>query len=432
MSVSPIPASDASFIDVPADHPFPIQNLPYGVFRPGADAAPRVGIAIGDQIVDLAALAEEGRFNHDALSASSHPFRADTLNPFMALGRPVWRAARARVHHLLKSDTATLRDDPDLRSRVVHAQDDVTMLLPVEVGDYTDFYSSREHATNIGTMFRGPENALKPNWLHLPVGYHGRASSVVVSGTPIHRPCGQRKPDENAPPTYGPSQLLDFELEMGFFVGTGNALGTPIQAKDAESHIFGLSLVNDWSARDIQKWEYVPLGPFLGKSFATTVSPWVVPLDALESFRTDGPEQDPEPLPYLQPNDRANFDIELEVQLQTPEMDAPHTICQTNFNYMYWSMRQQLAHHTVNGCNTRPGDLMASGTISGPTEDSYGSMLELAWRGTKPVQLPDGSERSFLQDGDRVIMRGWAQGDGFRIGLGATEGVVHPAQPLDA
>lgn len=431
MSTAVIPAADRSFIDVPADHPFPIQHLPYGVFRPEPNAEPRIGVAIGDFVLDLAALADAGLFDHEALHPKKHPFYADALNPFMALGRPVWKATRQTIHHLLKSDTATLRDDETLRAQALHAQDDVSLLLPAEVGDYTDFYSSREHATNIGTMFRGPENALKPNWLHLPVGYHGRASSVILSGSPVHRPCGQRKPDEDAPPTYGPSQLLDFELEMGFFVGSGNALGTPIRTENAEDHIFGLSLVNDWSARDIQKWEYVPLGPFLGKSFATTVSPWITPLDALEPFRTDGPDQDPTPLDYLQPNDHANFDIELEVQLQTPEMDAPHTICQTNFNYMYWSMRQQLAHHTVNGCNARPGDLMASGTISGPTEDSYGSMLELAWRGTKPIQLPDGSERSFLQDGDRVIMCGWAQGDGFRIGLGAVEGTVHPAQPLE-
>ncbi|MES3628587.1 MAG: fumarylacetoacetase [Longimonas sp.] len=432
MSAYLIPAADASFIDVPADHPFPIQHLPYGVFRPRTDAEPRVGVAIGDQVVDLAALANEGLFDHEALAPDVHPFRADTLNAFMALGQPAWRATRSTLHHLLREDTPTLRDNASLRTRVLHPQDDVSMLLPAAVGDYTDFYSSREHATNIGTMFRGPENALKPNWLHLPVGYHGRASSVIVSETPVHRPCGQRKPDDDAPPTYGASQLLDFELEMGFYVGTGNALGTPIRAADAESHIFGLSLVNDWSARDIQKWEYVPLGPFLGKSFATTVSPWITPLDALEPFRTDGPDQDPEPLDYLQPNDHANFDIKLEVQLQTPELDTPYTISQTNFNYMYWSMRQQLAHHTVNGCNVRPGDLMASGTISGPTEDSYGSMLELAWRGTKPIQLPDGSERSFLHDGDRVVMRGWAQGDGFRIGLGTVSGTVQPAQPLDA
>jgi fumarylacetoacetase len=301
------------------------------------------------------------------------------------------------------------------------------MLLPVDVGDYTDFYSSEHHARNVGTMFRGPENALQPNWKHLPVGYHGRASSVVLSGAEIRRPCGQTRPDDDAPPVYGPTNLLDFELEMGFFVGPGNPLGEPIAIDDTGDHIFGMVLVNDWSARDIQGWEYVPLGPFLGKSFATTISPWVVPMDALRPFRVAPPEQDPEPLDYLQGDGDAAYDIQLNVGLQTPSMDAPHTVCETNFRMMYWTMRQQLAHHTVNGCNARPGDLLASGTISGPTEDSYGSMLELSWRGSDPVALPNGETRTFLEDGDRVVMSGHAQGDGYRIGFGTAEGTVLPA-----
>jgi fumarylacetoacetase len=416
----------SSFIEVDADHPFPLQNLPYGVFRPTPGSPPRVGVAIGDHVLDCAALHDAGVFEHPALQ-DARPFASATLNDFFALGRDAWTAARTRIHDLLRADTETLRDEPDLRARSLHAQDEVEMLLPVDVGDYTDFYSSEHHARNVGTMFRGPENALQPNWKHLPVGYHGRASSVVLSGAEIRRPCGQTRPDDDAPPVYGPTNLLDFELEMGFFVGPGNPLGEPIAIDDTGDHIFGMVLVNDWSARDIQGWEYVPLGPFLGKSFATTISPWVVPMDALRPFRVAPPEQDPEPLDYLQGDGDAAYDIQLNVGLQTPSMDAPHTVCETNFRMMYWTMRQQLAHHTVNGCNARPGDLLASGTISGPTEDSYGSMLELSWRGSDPVALPNGETRTFLEDGDRVVMSGHAQGDGYRIGFGTAEGTVLPA-----
>ncbi|RMI20619.1 MAG: fumarylacetoacetase, partial [Calditrichaeota bacterium] len=296
------------------------------------------------------------------------------------------------------------------------------------IGDYTDFYASKEHATNVGSMFRGKENALMPNWVWIPVGYHGRASSVVLSGTPIRRPVGQTKPEDSDHPVFGPSRLLDFELEMGFFVGPGNALGEPIPIEKAEEHIFGLVLVNDWSARDIQKWEYQPLGPFLAKNFATSISPWIVPLDALEPFRCPGPPQEPEPLPYLRQNQPGAFDIHLEVYLQSERMDSPTRICQTNFRYMYWSMAQQLTHHTITGCNLRPGDLMASGTISGPTPDSYGSMLELAWRGTRPVPISPGETRSFLHDGDTVVMTGWAQGNGYRVGFGELRGKILPAK----
>ena len=419
----------SSFVDGAADTDFPLQNLPYGAFRPSAGGDPRIGVAIGNRVLDLAACVDAGLFDEiDVNVQAQRLFHQSTLNAFMGTGASTWRTVRARIHTLLREDTPVLRDNADLQDTVFFDAEEVDMLLPVEVGDYTDFYSSREHATNIGTMFRGPENALKPNWLHLPVGYHGRASSIIPSGQAVRRPCGQLKPDDNAPPVYGPSRLLDFELEVGALIGTGNDLGTRIDVDDAGEHVFGLVLVNDWSARDIQKWEYVPLGPFLGKSFATTISPWVVPMAALEPFRVDGPKQDPEPLNYLKQSGPQNFDIQLNVGLQTEAMDAPHTICETNFNYMYWSVAQQVAHHSVNGCNLRPGDMLASGTISGPTEDSYGSMLELSWRGEKPLKMPSGETRSFIQDGDRVVMSGHAEGSGYRVGFGTAEGIVLPAE----
>jgi fumarylacetoacetase len=417
-----------TFVNVPEGSHFPLQNLPYGVFERPDDGERHVGVAIGDSVLDLAVLHERGLFEHDALR-DERPFDRPSLNAFMSLGRPVWQAVRERVTRLLRADEPALRDDEALRNHALLARDDVTMLLPAEIGDYTDFYSSKEHATNVGTMFRGEENALKPNWTWLPVGYHGRASSVVASGTDVRRPCGQQRPDDNAPPVFGPTKLLDFELEMGFFTGPGNALGESIAVEDTEEHIFGMVIVNDWSARDIQGWEYVPLGPFLGKSFATTVSPWVVPMAALEPFRTGGPEPDHEPLEYLKESGSHAFDIHLETAIQTEVMDAPHTVCRSNFRYLYWSMAQQLAHHTVNGCNVRPGDLLASGTISGPTPDSYGSLLELTWRGAEPLDLPgDAGERTFLEDGDRVVMTAWAEGDDHRVGFGEATGRVLPAR----
>ncbi|RMG69242.1 MAG: fumarylacetoacetase [Calditrichaeota bacterium] len=415
-----------SFVPVEPESHFPLQNLPYGVFRRRSGGEARVGTAIGDYVLDLSVLEEQGLFQAAGLGQDGI-FARPSLNRFMSMGRPVWQAVRATLQHLLREDVPTLRDNASLRRRALVPMSEVEMLLPVEIGDYTDFYSSREHATNVGTMFRGKDNALQPNWLWLPVGYHGRSSSIVVSGTPVRRPRGQLMPPGATQPVYGPSRLLDFELEMGFFVGTGNPLGEPIPVQEAPEHIFGFMLVNDWSARDIQKWEYVPLGPFLGKNFATSISPWVVTLEALEPFRVPGPEQDPEPLAYLRIENRWAFDIQLEVYLKTPRLEEPFRLCRTNFRYMYWNVCQQLAHHTVNGCNTRTGDLMASGTISGPTPDSYGSMLELAWRGEKPIQLPDGETRSFLQDGDSVIMTGYAQGEGYRIGFGEVEGTILPA-----
>jgi len=414
--------SRRSFIEVPTDHDFPIQNLPFGVFKPSSDAAPRPGVAIGDYVLDMAILESEG------LTGLDHPvFEFADLNTFMAAGRTCWRKVRRRLQDLLSAESPELRDNGDLKSRLLHEQSRVQMLLPASIGDYTDFYSSREHATNVGTMFRGEENALMPNWLHLPVGYHGRASSIIISGTDFLRPSGQLKSDDSDP-VHGPSQLVDFELEMGFFVGPGNKLGEPIAIEKAEEHIFGFALVNDWSARDIQKWEYVPLGPFLGKSFATTISPWIVTLDALEPFRCSGPVQDPVPLPYLSPPTLGAFDINLEVSIQPASADAASTVCRSNYKYLYWTAAQQLAHHTVNGCNVRSGDIMASGTISGADPDSYGSMLELAWRGSKPLVLASGEERKFLHDGDQVVMKGWAEASGFRIGFGEATGRVLPAR----
>ena len=412
-----------SWVDIPAGSDFPIQNLPFGVFKtPGL--RPRLCTAIGEYVADLHVLAEHGFF--DDLGISLEVFYQPFLNDFIALGKEKTRAVRNRLSEILDSDLDEW-DASQLADYFLHQQDEVEMLLPVRVGDYTDFYSSREHATNIGTMFRGKENALMPNWLHLPVGYHGRASSIVVSGTPVTRPMGQQLPKDAEAPVFGPSKLLDFELEMGFVVGQNTALGDRVPVDQAEDYIFGLTLFNDWSARDIQKWEYVPLGPFLGKSFASTVSPWIVTLDALEPFRTSGPAQAPTPLPYLKSEGPHSFDIQLSVDIQ-PEGGDAKTVCHSNFKYLYWTMAQQLAHHTVNGCNIKVGDMMASGTISGPTEDSYGSMLEISWRGSKPVPMPDGSERKFIQDGDRVILRGFCEKDGLRIGFGESAGQVMPAR----
>ncbi len=440
--MTPSPPATQSFLPVAADSHFPLQNLPYGVFRPRAGGTPRVGVALGDWVVDLSVLAGSGLLNAPAPSplplsprgergrgeGGESVFDRGSLNAFLALGRPAWREVRARLTQLLSADEPTLRDDAALRGRALVPSADATLLLPVEIGDYTDFYSSREHATNVGVMMRGPDNALQPNWLHLPVAYHGRASSVVVSGTDLHRPLGQTKADDAPAPTFGPSRSVDFELEMAFLVGPGNRLGEPIPVERATEHIFGMVLLNDWSARDIQRWEYVPLGPFLAKNFGTSISPWVVTLDALEPFRVAGPSQDPTPLPYLRsPGDWA-FDIQLEVSLQSDKMDRPQCICRSNARHLYWSVCQQLAHHTVNGCNLRPGDLLGSGTISGPEPGSYGSMLELAWKGTRPLTLTSGEQRVFLQDGDRVTMTGWCQGAGYRVGFGEVTGRILPAR----
>jgi len=416
-----------SFLAVSADSDFPIQNLPYGVFvRVNGPPVPTIGVAIGDFVLDLAVISRHGLFTGPLFGPHARTFQEPTLNAFMSLGRAVWKEARSTIQNLLSSDVPTLRDNADLRAEAFVLQSDVQMLLPAHIGDYTDFYSSREHATNVGIMFRGVDNALQPNWLHLPVGYHGRSSSVVVSGTNLHRPKGQLKPVEDAPPVFGNCQTLDFELEMAFFVGPPNDLGQRIKIENAEDHIFGVVLMNDWSARDIQKWEYVPLGPFGAKNFGTTISPWIVTLEALEPFRVNGPAQDPLPLNYLRLPNPSAFDIQLEVHLTTSK-DGPFLISKSNLKYMYWSMTQQLTHHTVTGCNMRPGDLCGSGTISGSSEDSYGSMLEICWKGTKPKALPNGEIRKFLLDYDTITLKGHCQGEGYRIGFGSCSGTILPA-----
>ena len=375
-----------SFVEIAADSQFPIQNLPYGIFETQGDTRPHAGVAIGDCVLDLAVLEEAGLLV--VAPAGERVFNRAQLNAFIALGRPAWKAARSRIGDLLRHDLAELRDDAALRARALVPMREARMRLPVAIGGYTDFYSSKEHATNVGSMFRDPKNALLPNWLHVPIAYNGRASSVVVSGTPIRRPRGQLKAPDAERPVFGASRRLDFELETAFIVGEGNALGEPIAIAEAEHHIFGLVLMNDWSARDIQQWEYVPLGPFNSKTFGTSISPWIVTLAALEPFRVAGPAQDPSPLPYLAQSGDHAFDIHLELSLR-PRGGEATTICRTNFKHLYWSMAQQLTHHTVSGCNTRVGDLMGSGTISGQTEDSRGSLLELAWNGQRPLSLPD-------------------------------------------
>jgi fumarylacetoacetase len=412
-----------SFFDVPRDSHFPLENLPFGIFKPRGGAA-RVGVALGEDVVDLAALEEQGHFD---LGQDRQLFAQDSLNAFLALGRPAWRKVRESLQHLLAANTPDLRDNAALRERVFHRQRDVTMQLPARIGDYTDFYSSYHHAHNVGTMLRGPENALMPNWKWLPVAYHGRASSIVVSGTDVRRPSGQTKAPDAPAPVFGPSKSFDYELEMAFLIGPGNSLGTPIPIERATDHIFGLVLMNDWSARDIQGWEYQPLGPFLAKNFATSISPWVVTMDALEPFRKPLPKQDPEPLPYLHAAKDFNIDIELEARLQTSSMKEPHVITRTNHQNLYWSISQQLAHHAVNGCNLQPGDLLASGTISGPTDETRGCMLELTWRGANPLKLPNGETRKWLEDGDTLAITGWCEGDGYRVGFGEVTGRILPA-----
>lgn len=411
-----------SWIAVAPTSDFPIQNIPFGSIQT-TNKTPRVATIIGDVVIDLQTLAELDYFSDLAIEASV--FAQANINAFMALGKEKTLAVRDRIAELFEVNNPALRENEEHKIKVLHAVSDVQSLMPVKVGDYTDFYSSREHATNVGTLFRDPSNALLPNWLHLPVAYHGRASSIVVSNTEIRRPKGQQNP-QNASPVYGASKLLDFELEMAFVVGKSTQLGESVNVNTAEDYIFGLMLFNDWSARDIQKWEYIPLGPFLGKSFASTVSPWVVVLEALDALRVGGYKQEPEVLPYLKHEGRANYDINLEVAIQ-PENAVEKVVCQSNYKYMYWNMCQQLAHHTVNGCNINVGDLCASGTISGTNPGSFGSMLELSWKGTKPIDMPDGSQRKFLNDGDTVIMRGWGEANGVRIGFGACSGKVLPA-----
>ncbi|KRB88924.1 fumarylacetoacetase [Noviherbaspirillum sp. Root189] len=406
------------------DCEFPIQNLPYGIFSTEHSAA-RVGVAIGDSILDLTVLAEEG-----LIACPLTVVTQVRLNDFIALGPIVWRKVREQISALLSASNHTLQGNAALREKALIQQAAATMHLPVEIQGYTDFYSSREHATNVGMLFRDPKNALLPNWSEIPIGYNGRASSVIVSGTPVRRPNGQIKLPDQDRPVFSPCRKLDLELETGFIVGIPNALGEPIPIEEAEKHIFGMVLLNDWSARDFQAWEYVPLGPFNAKTFATTISPWIVTMDALEPFRTLQPTQVPLPLAYLQHTGEHAFDIHLEATLKPETAAEATTITQTNFKYMYWTMAQQLTHHTVSGCNTRVGDLMGSGTISGPTPGSLGSLLEMTFNGREPIKLQSGETRSFIEDGDELTLRGWCQGEGYRVGFGLCTGQVLPAHPM--
>ncbi len=413
-----------SWVNVPAGSDFPIQNLPFGVFKTSS-LSTRVGVRIGDHVLDLKTLHVLGYLDNLAFDATD--FDTDALNHLMAKGKQATRELRNRISYLLDAANDELQQNTHHAEQVLIPNKSVLMLMPVKIGDYTDFYSSREHATNVGTMFRDPNNALLPNWLWIPVGYHGRASSVILSGQNIHRPKGQIKPDPEKDPIYAPCRNLDFELETAFITYEGKPLGDSITPNEAEDFIFGMVLFNDWSARDIQTWEYVPLGPFLSKNFASSISAWVVTLDALQAYKVVGPEQHPEVLSYLEFEGEKSYDINLEVLIQ-PENGTENLICESNFKYMYWNMAQQLAHHTVNGCNVRCGDLMGSGTISGPTPNSYGSMLELAWKGTKPLQMNDGTERKFIQDNDTVIMRGHCESNGIRIGFGEVAAKILPAK----
>ena len=415
---------------------FPIQNLPLGCFRAQGRAA-RPGIAIGDAILDLAAARSEGVLDGKLGELVATCVASESLNPLLAAGRPAGTRLRETVSRLLRADTAEGARARALTDALLVPMRDATMLVPARIGDYTDFYASIHHATNVGSMFR-PDNPLLPNYKWVPIGYHGRASSIVASGTPVRRPEGQTREEGAGTPAFGPSRRLDYELEVGAYVAAGNALGRPIPIADAEAHVAGLCLVNDWSARDVQTWEYQPLGPFLSKSFATSVSPWIVSLDALAPFRAPAfarPEGDPQPLPYLRDpeNERAGgFDITLDVSIASAQMRAadlpPMRVSTGCFAAMYWTVAQLLTHHASGGCNLQPGDLLASGTVSGPTPESRGCLLERTWRGTEPLALPTGETRRFLEDGDEVIMRGWCERDGYRrIGFGECRGTIAPS-----
>lgn len=423
MSIAANDPTLTSWVTVSPDSDFSIQNLPFGVMKTAN--GPRVVSRIGDFAIDLNAMLVLGYLEN--LPFTKEDFESATLNSMMMKGKEGTRSLRNRLSKLFRSETKDLSSNEHHANQILISMDEVEMLMPVQIGDYTDFYSSEQHAYNVGCMFRDPANALMPNWKHIPVGYHGRSSSIVVSGTPFHRPKGQTKPNADEPPVFGPCRLLDFELEMGFITYEGKALGDSISTEEAEEYIFGMCLFNDWSARDIQKWEYVPLGPFLAKNFASHVAPWIVTLDALEPFRVAGPQQDPKVLPYLEYRGDKHLDINLQVAI-APESGEEKVVSNSNYKYMYWNMNQQLAHHTINGCNIKAGDMMASGTISGPEEGQYGSMLEISWQGTKPVAMPDGTERKFIQDNDTVIIRGYSEKDGVRVGFGTVSAKLLPAK----
>ena len=407
-----------TWLSISPDSDFSIHNLPFGIFST-IEKGPRAGIAIGDQIIDLSVALKQGVFKN--LNIPPTVFDQLYLNDFIRLGKPVTNLVRLKIQSSLCDENSPLKGFP----AAFVPQSEAQMHLPVQIGDYTDFYSSIEHATNIGKMFRDPANALLPNWKHIPVGYHGRASSIVPSGVPIHRPKGQVMPKDATQPVFQTSSRLDFELEMAFIIGKDTEMGSPISTTDAEDHIFGMVLFNDWSARDIQKWEYVPLGPFLGKNFASSISPWIVTMEALAPFRVQGPVQEPKVQPYLVYEGQQNYDIALEVGI-VPEGASETIVSHSNFKYMYWNMVQQLAHHTINGCNVRVGDMLASGTISGKDKSAYGSMLEISWAGSQPVSMSDGSTRAFIQDHDTVNMRGHAQKNGIRVGFGEVSAKVLP------
>jgi len=423
MSLNANNSNKKTWLKVSENSDFPIQNIPFGVFLTREDIT-TIGTRIGDYAIDLGALHQLDYFK--GIDLTEGVFLQDSLNDFISEGKKTWRKVRNRISEIFDIENSKLQNNEDHKKVILFSIDEVEMKLPVQIGDYTDFYSSKEHATNIGTMFRDPENALLPNWLHIPVGYHGRSSTIIPSGRPIRRPLGQQLPKGAEKPVFGPSKLVDFELEMAFITAEGNALGQPISIEDAEEHIFGMVLFNDWSARDIQKWEYVPLGPFLAKNFASSISPWIVTLDALEPFRVDSPIQEPKPFPYLQQDGKHSFDIHLEVEIQ-PENEVATKVSKSNFKYMYWTMAQQLAHHTINGCVVNSGDMMGSGTISGSTPESYGSMLELSWQGTKPVRLKNGDTRKFIEDNDTVILKGYCENDGVHIGFGEVSTKLLPA-----
>jgi len=413
-----------SWIEINADSDFSLYNIPFGIgLIPGSGKC--ICTRIGDTVIDLAAMTRLGYFDHLGFIVSD--FEKPVLNEFISKGKKVTCKVRTIIQECFMDENCTKTEMSLIRQMALHNTSEIQMLMPLQVGDYTDFYSSKEHATNVGIMFRDPANALLPNWKHIPVGYHGRASSIIVSGAEVHRPKGQIKPVDSDLPVFSPTMQLDFELETAFVIGKENPLGESISTTEAEDYIFGMVLFNDLSARDIQSWEYVPLGPFLSKNFASVISPWVVTLDALEPFRCSGPVQQPEVLPYLDFEGDHNFDINLEVLIK-PEKSKETSVCKSNFKYMYWNMSQQLAHHTVNGCNMRIGDLCGSGTISGPDAGSYGSMLELTWKGTKPIHLTDGSERKFINDNDTIVMRGFCENEDIRVGFGEAVVTILPSK----
>jgi fumarylacetoacetase len=412
-----IPANDPNrktWLETPKQTDFPIQNIPFGVFLTSEDII-TIGTRIGDVAIDLGALHQLGYFK--GIPLTHDIFLQDTLNDFIADGRKTWRLVRSRIAEIFDAENLSLKDNAEDRKRVLFNLKDVEMQLPVNVGDYTDFYSSKEHATNVGKIFRPDEEALKPNWLHMPVAYHGRSSSIVPSGIPVHRPQGQKKPEGVEEPLFGPSRKVDFEVETAFITTAGNPMGEPISVDEAEEFIFGMVMFNDWSARDLQRWEYVPLGPFLAKNFASTISPWIVTLDALEPYRTEGPKPVKKQLDYLKSKGNKTFDIQIETSLQAKN-EEEEKISETNFKYLYWNMSQQLAHHTINGCPVNSGDMMGSGTISGSVAGTYGSMLELSWNGKDPIRLKNGKDRKFIEDHDTVIMRGHCENSQGRIGFG--------------